>query len=288
MRWSSRMTQSLTYSSRPCRVSVPSPRSAVMIAVTPRSLSQRNSRRSSDRRIACSEQPAEEDLDRVEHHPLRPDRVDGEAQPDEQPLQVVLAGLLDLASLDVDVIDRQQATLGEAVQVEAERANVLRQLLGGLLEGNEDARARRSRRPPGRGTPCRRGSCRSRQRRRPGVGRPRGRPPPVISSSPGIPEGHLARDWRSRSSKSIVSSEESEPTPDRRATWRGDGIAARPWGLRSPLCRYGRARCDDWCIRTQAYIMSNTTAVCQEAASPFRRLRREGSEREPSPSRRLV
>ncbi len=34
-RWSSRITQSETYSSRPCRVSVPSPRSAVMTAVTP-------------------------------------------------------------------------------------------------------------------------------------------------------------------------------------------------------------------------------------------------------------
>ena len=51
-RWSSRMTQSETYSSRPCRVKAPAPRSAVIIAVTPRSLSQRKSRRSSERRTS--------------------------------------------------------------------------------------------------------------------------------------------------------------------------------------------------------------------------------------------
>lgn len=56
-RWSSRMTQSETYSSSPCRVSVPSPRSAVMTAVTPRSLSQRNSRRNSERRMAWLSSP---------------------------------------------------------------------------------------------------------------------------------------------------------------------------------------------------------------------------------------
>ena len=51
-RWSSTITQSDTYSSMPWRVSVPSPRSPVITAVTPRSLSQPNSRRSSERRIA--------------------------------------------------------------------------------------------------------------------------------------------------------------------------------------------------------------------------------------------
>ena len=51
-RWSSRMTQSETYSSSPWRVSCSRPRSAVMTAVTPLSLSQRKSRRNSARRMA--------------------------------------------------------------------------------------------------------------------------------------------------------------------------------------------------------------------------------------------
>ncbi len=48
-RWSSTMTQSETYSSMPERVSLPSPRSPVITAVTPRSFSQPNRRRSSAR-----------------------------------------------------------------------------------------------------------------------------------------------------------------------------------------------------------------------------------------------
>src|SRR5262249_8522322 len=64
---------------------------------------------------------------------------DGAAQADEQALQVVLAGLLDLAALDADVIDEQLLLLGEAVEVEAEGADVLGEFLGGLLEGEEDA-----------------------------------------------------------------------------------------------------------------------------------------------------
>ena len=55
MRWSSVITQSDTYSSIPCRVDAPlSPRSAVTIAVTARSFSQRNSRTSSARTTACA------------------------------------------------------------------------------------------------------------------------------------------------------------------------------------------------------------------------------------------
>ena len=51
-------------------------------------------------------QAAEERLERVEHDALGADGVDGVAEADEQPFEVVLAGLLDLAPLDVDVVDR--------------------------------------------------------------------------------------------------------------------------------------------------------------------------------------
>ena len=91
-RWSSRITQSETYSSSPWRVSVASPRSPVMTAVTPLSFSQRNSRRSSARSIAWFGQPGEERLDGVEHDALGADRVDRVPEPDEQPFEVVLAG----------------------------------------------------------------------------------------------------------------------------------------------------------------------------------------------------
>jgi hypothetical protein len=53
-RWSRTITQSETYSSMPWRVSAPSPRSPVITAVTPRSLSQPNSRRSSARKMLTS------------------------------------------------------------------------------------------------------------------------------------------------------------------------------------------------------------------------------------------
>ncbi len=56
-RWSSRITQSETYSSRPCRVSRPSPRSQVTIELTPLCLSQPNSRRSSARSTASLASP---------------------------------------------------------------------------------------------------------------------------------------------------------------------------------------------------------------------------------------
>jgi KaiC/GvpD/RAD55 family RecA-like ATPase len=60
-RWSSRITQSDTYSSRPWRVSEPSPRSPVMTAVTPLSFRKRNSRRSSERSSAWFSKPLNSD-----------------------------------------------------------------------------------------------------------------------------------------------------------------------------------------------------------------------------------
>ena len=121
-------------------------------------------------------QAAEERLDGVEHDALGADRVDGVAQADEQAFEVVLAGLLDLAALDVDVIDQQLLLLGQVLQVEAEGADVLGQLLGGLLEGHEDAGLAELRSRRGRGTPSPAGSCRSRRcRRRAWAGRAAGR-----------------------------------------------------------------------------------------------------------------
>ena len=83
-----------------------------MTAVTPFSLSHRNSRRSSARRIASLGSPANSASIVSSTTRLAPTAVDHRAEPDEQPLQVVLAGLLDLAALDVHVIDRQLLPAG--------------------------------------------------------------------------------------------------------------------------------------------------------------------------------
>ncbi len=85
-RWSSTMTQSETYSSRPWRVSSPSPRSPVMMAVTPLSFSQRNRRRSSARRMKRIGQPGEQRLDGIQHDAFGADGIDGVPEADEQTL----------------------------------------------------------------------------------------------------------------------------------------------------------------------------------------------------------
>ena len=106
-RWSSRITQSATYSSSPCRVRVPSPRSAVMTAVTPLSFEPAEEPaqlRAQDRLVG---QAGKQRLDRVEHHALGADRINGVVQPDEQRLQVILAGLLDFAALHAHELDGQ-------------------------------------------------------------------------------------------------------------------------------------------------------------------------------------
>jgi hypothetical protein len=63
---------------------------------------------------------AEERLERVEHHALGADRVDREAQAQEQAFEVVLAGFLDLGALDVHVVDRDLVLGDHLVEVEAE------------------------------------------------------------------------------------------------------------------------------------------------------------------------
>ena len=65
-------------------------------------------------------QPGEERLDGVEHHAFRPDRINGVPEPEEEPLEIVFAGLLDLAALDADVIEPDFFLRHELVQVEAE------------------------------------------------------------------------------------------------------------------------------------------------------------------------
>src|SRR5262249_20270392 len=85
-------------------------------------------------------QAREERLDRVEHDALGADRIDREPEPDEEPFEIVVAGLLDLAALDLDVIEHDLLLLDQRRQVEAERGHVLRELVITLLEAQEHAR----------------------------------------------------------------------------------------------------------------------------------------------------
>ena len=67
---------------------------------------------------------------------LAPTELDGELEAEEQPLEVVLAGLLDLAALDHDMSIDDLALLDQPVEVEAERGDVLGEVLRALLEGS--------------------------------------------------------------------------------------------------------------------------------------------------------
>jgi hypothetical protein len=151
--------------------------------VTPRSFSQRKSGRSSARRMPWLGRPANSASIVSRHDPLGADRVDRVAEADEQALEVVLAGLLDLAALDVDEVERDLLLPHQLVEVEAERAHVGGELGGALLEGHEDPGS------PSSVAPRTMNSAASIVLPQPAppqtsVGRPRGTPPPVISSSP--------------------------------------------------------------------------------------------------------
>src|SRR4051812_23359787 len=73
-------------------------------------------------------------FDRIQNDALRADAVDCKTKAQEKPLQVVLARLFDLPPVDEYVIERELPFAYEHVDVEAERADVLREFLFGFLE----------------------------------------------------------------------------------------------------------------------------------------------------------
>ena len=70
---------------------------------------------------------AKQGFDGVEHHALGADLLDGVFEPHEQALEIVFAGFLDLAAIDVDVVDDELLLRDQRVEVVAERAHVLRE-----------------------------------------------------------------------------------------------------------------------------------------------------------------
>ena len=133
----------------------------------------------------------EQRLDRVEHDALRPDLLDGVVEPDEQALEIVIAGFLDLAALDAHVVDDELLVGDQARHVVAERGDVGGEIIGRLLEAHEDAGLAVERAPltrnvmPNRVLPQPAAPQMS-------VGRPAGRPPSVISSRPSMPVAALS------------------------------------------------------------------------------------------------
>ena len=81
----------------------------------------------------------EQRFEGVDDDALGSDRVDREREPYEQTLEVVLAGLLDLAALDAYEIDRQEFLRDEVGEIEPERADVTDELALRLLERDEHA-----------------------------------------------------------------------------------------------------------------------------------------------------
>jgi hypothetical protein len=80
---------------------------------------------------------AEQGLDGVEHHAPGADLPDGMFEAHEQAFEIVFAGFLDFAAIDVHVVDQQLALLDQLFEVVAQRLDVLGQLRGIFLEGEQ-------------------------------------------------------------------------------------------------------------------------------------------------------
>src|SRR6185295_15099332 len=65
-----------------------------------------------------------EDLEGVQDDAFGPDGVDRAAEPDEEAFEIVVSGLLDLARVDVDVVDEKLSARDESIDIEAERTDV--------------------------------------------------------------------------------------------------------------------------------------------------------------------
>ena len=134
-------------------------------------------------------QSGEQRLDRVEHHAFRADGIDRVPSRMNRPFEVVLAGLLDLAALDMDVVERRSFS--------APRASPGRSRASATLAVSSAAFSSNIMNTPGSPNcvaPRTRNSMASIVLPHPAapqtsVGRPAGSPPPVISSRPSMPVG---------------------------------------------------------------------------------------------------
>ena len=160
------MTQSVMYSSRPWRV-MPAvaafPGHDGGDAFVPQPVEEPAQLRAQHARLG---QSGKERFDGVEDDPLGADGVDRVPQADEQTVQVVLAGLLDLVGLDPDVVQRELLARRERARVEPERREIQRQIFDRFLERQEHAGFAVLARPIASRIPSRESSCRTRDLRR--------------------------------------------------------------------------------------------------------------------------
>jgi hypothetical protein len=81
----------------------------------------------------------EQGLDGIQHDAPGADLPDRVIETHEEALEIVFAGFLDLAAVDVDVIDEELFLLAELVEVVSQRAHVGGELLRVLLEREQHA-----------------------------------------------------------------------------------------------------------------------------------------------------
>ena len=95
-----------------------------------------------DGRHALVLEPAEEpaQFQGVQNHALGANGINGVVESDEQPLQVILAALLDFTALNVDIVDRNFFASDKTCQIKSERRDIGLQLRLCLLKGHEYAR----------------------------------------------------------------------------------------------------------------------------------------------------
>ena len=160
-----------------------------MKAVTPLSFSQRNRRRNSARTMRMVRQAGEQHLDGIQHHAFGADRIDGFAQPDEQAARDRIRRSPRFRSVRCAPSPRQllarQSVGADRYPSEA------------TFVASSSAVSSKAMKTPGSlysVAPCARNAMPSMVLPQPAaphtkVGRPLGRPPPVISSRPEMPVG---------------------------------------------------------------------------------------------------
>ena len=187
-RWSSRITQSDTYSSSPWRVSCPSPRSPVITTDTPRSLRKRNSRRSSARRIASLLKLENSDSMVSSTTRFAPTDWMAKSRRRNSPSR----SYSPLSSISL----RSISTVSMAISPRSTRSLRSKPSEATFFARSSDGSSKLMNTPgsPKRVAPLTRNCMANSVLPHPGpphtrVGRPAGRPPPVISSKPRIPVG---------------------------------------------------------------------------------------------------
>ena len=193
-RWSRTITQSETYSSIPCRVSAPSPRSPVITAVTPRAFSQPSSRRSSERRWAALVRTPKRFS--IVSSTTRVALTSSMAAPSRMN-NASRSHSPDVVQLGADQVRRGRPPAGRPPGAGSGRSRA-----SATLTARSSAVSSKATKTPGSPNsvmPRTRNSMPSRVLPQPAgpqtrVARPRGNPPPVISSSPEIPVSALGSD----------------------------------------------------------------------------------------------